>query len=174
MKRLLCGLTGMALWGAMVASGLAQANPRGKTELVLKGKSVSIEYGRPSLKGRTVEQMLKELKPGQVWRLGADQSTTFSTGIDLAFGNVKVPKGVYSLWARREAGNKWQLVFNQQHGQWGTNHNPSKDLYSVPLKESKAAKSAEMVTIKLTKKGGGGNLTVHWGDMVLSTAFKAK
>jgi hypothetical protein len=57
---------------ALAASALAQRNPRGTATLTLKGKAVSVEYGRPSLKGRTVDQMLSQLKAGDVWRLGAD------------------------------------------------------------------------------------------------------
>ena len=118
--------------------------------------------------------MLSQLKAGQVWRLGADKSTTFSTGIDLAFGNVTVPKGDYSLWARKEANNSWQLVFNKQHGQWGTQHDAAQDFASVPLKESKLSSPAEMVTISLAKEGAGGMISIEWGDMKLATDFKAK
>src|SRR5438552_10604449 len=89
---------------------LAQGSPRGTTKLDLGGKTVSVEYGRPSLKGRTMQQMLGRLKVGGFWRLGADESTTFSTDTDLAFGDVTIPKGKYSAWARKEAGNKWKLV----------------------------------------------------------------
>ena len=60
--------------------------------------------------------MLSRVEAGGVWRLGANKSTTFKTSADLAFGDVTVPKGEYSLWARREADNTWKLVFNKQHG----------------------------------------------------------
>jgi len=65
-------------------------------------------------------------------------------------------------------------VFNKQHGQWGTTHDASQDLASVPLKESKAANSAETVTVSLTKQGGGGVIAIQWGDMKLTADFKAK
>jgi hypothetical protein len=138
------------------------------------GKAVSVEYGRPSLKGRSVSDMLDQLKPGDFWRLGADKSTTFSTATDLQFGDVTVPAGQYSLWAARAADNSWKLVFNKQHGQWGTQHDASQDLASVPLKEAKGPGSEEMVTISLSKRGAGGTITIQWGDMKLSADFKAK
>lgn len=162
----------MLLSVARVSS--AQGNPRGTAELMLKGKAVSVEYGRPALKGRTVEQLLGKLKPGGVWRLGADKSTTFSTDLDLAFDDVTVPKGVYSLWARKEADKSWKLVFNKQHGQWGTEHDPALDLFSVPVKESKAAKAEEQVTLTLTSAAGAGVLSIQWGAMALSASFKGK
>jgi hypothetical protein len=171
-KRTFVGLATLAVLFAMAGLAGAQGNPRGKAELTVSGKSVTIDYGRPSLKGRTVQDLLGKLPPGGVWRLGADTSTPFSTTGDLMFGSTKVPKGTYSLWARREADKSWKLVFNTQHGQWGTQHDASKDLVAVPLAESKAAESAEMVTISLAEADGGGKITIQWGDLELSTNFE--
>jgi hypothetical protein len=173
MKRLLIAVLAMACVVAGAQSGLAQGNPRGKAEIIfVGGKGVSVEYGRPSLKGRTVTDLLSQLNVGDFWRLGADKSTTFSTKADLQFGEVTVPSGEYSLWAEREADNSWKLVFNKQHGQWGTQHDASQDLVSVPLKETKASNPAEMVTISLTKRGAGGVIAIQWGEMKLITDFK--
>ncbi len=163
----------------LVSAGTALAQiPRGTAKLSLIGKEISVEYGRPSLKGRTVQQLLDQLKPGDVWRLGADKSTAFSTTTDLNFmtasqGSFAVPKGEYSLWARKEADGGWKLVFNKQHGQWGTQHDPARDLVAVPLNQTKAAKAAEMVTIRLADAEGRGVLSIRWGDMILSTKMTA-
>jgi hypothetical protein len=173
MKRLLWSLWSVALLVSFAGMAGAQGNPRGTAKLELKGQTVSVEYGRPALKGRTVEQLLGKLGPGDVWRLGADKSTTFATGVDLEFGAVSIPKGEYSLWAQRAA-DGWKLVFNKQHGQWGMRHDAAQDLAATPLKESKGAKPEEMVTISLAKEGDGGAITIQWGETVLSASFKAK
>lgn len=174
MKRLTIGMLTFAALCACAVMATAQRNPRGNAKVNLNGQTVTIDYGRPSLKGRKVEDMLGQVKAGGVWRLGADQSTTFTTGTDLDFGGVTVPKGTYSLWAQKEADNSWKLVFNTQHGQWGTNHDASKDAYSAPLTESKASSPAEQVTINLTEASGGGRITIEWGNMQLAADFKAK
>jgi hypothetical protein len=175
MKRLLIAVLAMACIVAVAESALAQRNPRGKTEIIfVGGKGVSVEYGRPSLKGRSVADLLGQLGEGDFWRLGADKSTTFSTAADLQFGGVTVPKGEYSLWAQRGADKAWKLVFNKQHGQWGTQHDASQDLVSVPLMQTKASSSAEMVTITLTGKGTPGAIAIQWGDMTLTANFKVK
>lgn len=173
MKRLLMMSFGLVVVLALTLP-LQAANARGKTDIELNGKTVSIDYGRPVLHGRTVGEMLSKLKPGQFWRLGADSSTTFVTGTDLAFANKTLPAGTYSLWAEKLPSNKWDLVFNKQHGQWGTQHDPKLDLVKVPLEESKASDSADMVTIKLSEMGGDGHFSVQWGDLMLATNFKAK
>jgi len=174
MKRFLIAVLAMVVIVAVAESGLAQGNPRGTAKINVGGKTISVEYGRPSLKGRSADDLLQQLKPGDFWRLGADKSTTFSTAADLQFADVTVPNGQYSLWAEREADNSWKVVFNKQHGQWGTQHDASQDLASVPLKEIKASKSVEMVTINLTMVGTGGVIAIQWGDMELTASFKVK
>ena len=174
MRQVTLVLLSVTMMIALAASALAQRNPRGTANLTLKGKTISVEYGRPSLKGRTVDQMLSQLKAGDVWRLGADKSTTFTTVLDLAFGDVTVPAGEYSLWMQKQADNSWKLVFNKQHGQWGTQHDAAQDLVSAPLKQLQAAESVEMVTITLAEAGEGGVISIEWGTMKVTASFTAK
>jgi len=166
----------VAVFGAVALAALAMplyaANGRGMAKLSVNGKDISIDYGKPSLKGRKVEDLLGQLPAGQVWRLGADSSTTFTTSGDLKFGDQTLPKGIYSLWARKEADGGWKLVFNKQHGQWGTQHDDAQDIVSVPLKEEKEGKSSEMVEITLEKENGGGEFSVTWGNLELTATFE--
>jgi len=173
MMRFWSTLFGLAAVAALAGTAIAQS-PRGTAKLNLNGKVISVEYGRPSLRGRTMHQLLARLKPGDFWRLGADQSTTFSTATDLSSGDVHVPKGKYSIWARKEADDKWALVFNKQAGVFGTDHDASQDFASVPLTETKSDASAEQLTLLLEKQDDGGVFTIHWGDTKLSAAFKGK
>jgi hypothetical protein len=170
-KTLLCVLM-LACCASVV---FAQHNPRGTSTLTIKGKTVSVEYGRPSLKGRTTDQLLGGLKPGGVWRLGADTSTTFKTGIDLAFGDVTIPAGVYSIWMQLQEDKSWKLLFDKKSGQWGEpTPDPAECFAAVPLTVSKPAASVEMVTLTLSKASGGGTLTIQWGTLEAAASFKAK
>jgi hypothetical protein len=174
MRRITISLLGAALIAMFATSAFAQKNPRGTSQISLKGKTVSVEYGRPGLNGRTTEQLLGQLKPGGVWRMGADTSTTFKTEADLAFESVTVPAGEYSLWMQKQDDNSWKLVFNKQHGQWGTKHDAAEDLVSVPLNSAHPASSVDQVTITLAKAGAGGEITVEWGTLKAGAAFTAK
>jgi Protein of unknown function (DUF2911) len=176
MKAVLTVLSALGLAITMAPQASAQSASRGKAELTVGGANVSVDYGRPSLHGRSVDAMLAELPKGPTpnfWRLGANVSTTFTTSADLDFGGTTVPKGEYSLWAHHD-GDAWKLVFNTQHGQWGTQHDASKDLVSVPLTQTKASDSADLVTISLEKHGDGGEIMIRWGDLELTGDFTAK
>ena len=172
MKRTLRGITALAALVTMAGSVYAQRNPRGKARLNLQGRLITVEYGRPSLRGRTVYDLLSKLPAGGVWRLGADTSTTFSTDGDLMFGDTKIPRGVYSLWARKDTRGAWKLVFNSQHGQAGTQHNSKLDVAEAPLKISRAADPPDEVTIWLTRTKTGGMIAIEWGDLRLYTEFR--
>ena len=51
-------------------------SPHVKTAWVIDGANISIEYGRPALKGR---EEAKLMPAGSVWRMGADEQTTLVT-----------------------------------------------------------------------------------------------
>ena len=172
MKRMFLGVLGAAVFASFALTAYA-ANARGTAKLTLNGKTVTVEYGKPSLNGRKVEDLLGQLPAGEVWRMGADTSTTFTTSGDLKFGDVSIPKGVYSIWARKESDGGWKLVFNKKHGQWGTDHDAAQDFAAVPLSVEKqgAEKPAEKVEISLEKEKGAGEFSVEWGTMELTTTF---
>ncbi len=57
---------------------------------------VSVEYSRPSMKGRTI---YGELVPfDKIWRTGANASTKITFGEDVTVEGNKVPAGTYALY----------------------------------------------------------------------------
>jgi hypothetical protein len=147
--------------------GFAQA-PRGKAQLKTPGGDITVDYGRPALKGR---DMLSQLPDKDFWRMGMNQATVLTTPVDLTFGTVKVPKGSYSLWLLK-AGDGFNLVFNSQTGQWGTNHDPSKDVFKVQMTKAALPASVETFTIDLKEASGGGTFEMSWGATKLSANFQ--
>jgi hypothetical protein len=138
-----------------------------RSEWTIDGASISIEYGRPSLKGRPESQVMP---PGQVWRTGADEATTLKTDKPLMFGSAMLQPGSYTLWTVPGA-KEWQLVINKQTGQWGTNYSQAEDLARVPMTVSKASAPVEQLTISLHDTPGGGELRVEWGTVSARVPF---
>ena len=81
---------------AAVAVGVVAwaQSPRGTSKATIGGSEVSVDYGRPSLRGR---DMLGQAPVGTVWRTGADQSTTFTTGADITVSGTAIAKGRVQL-----------------------------------------------------------------------------
>jgi hypothetical protein len=149
-------------------------NPHGKAELKINSGSITIDYGRPALKGRDPfgPDLLGKLKPGEVWRMGSEFATVINTPVDLTFGSTKIAKGSYSLFLNVAESGKYELLFNSQTGQWGLMHDKSKDVASVPIKKEKLPSSVELLTIDLNSAPGGGVIAVSWATTILTSEFK--
>lgn len=161
------GWMGCAVVSALLAAPAGAQDERGKAELKAGSGAIALDYGRPSLKGR---DMLSELKPGDFWRMGMNQATVLTTPVDLTFGATRVAKGSYSLWLKK-VGDKFELVFNSQTGQWGSQHDPAKDVCSVALKQEALPTPVETFTMDLKAAPKGGDLSLSWGATKLSAGF---
>jgi hypothetical protein len=131
------------------------------------GKSVTIEYNAPSARGRKVEGGL--IPYTEIYRMGADAATTLTTDTDLMIGNLKVPKGVYTLYLQASESGPWQLVVNKQTKQWGTVYKQDQDLGRTNMKVTKLDSAVEKFKIEL----GSGMLTVEWGNTKATVPVKA-
>jgi hypothetical protein len=167
LKRI-AGWTSLALLTAVLAVPASAQGERGKAELKADPGAVTVDYGRPSLKGR---DMLSQLQEGTFWRMGMNQATVLTTPVDLTFVETDVAKGAYSLWLKK-SGDSFQLVFNSQTGQWGTQHDPAKDVASVAMTTSPLPAPVETFTIDLPPAPKGGTLELSWGDTKLAAPFE--
>jgi hypothetical protein len=156
----------MALAAAAVALAVpvfAQGNPRGEAKATVAGKTVSIDYGRPSLKGR---DMLGQAQVGQAWRMGADAATRLLTEADLTFGSVSVPKGEYVLTATKVAADQWHLNVLDK-----TDRSKVAD---IPLTLDKVEPGVEMFTVELQGDKDKGEFVMKWGTTTLQASFTGK
>src|SRR5512136_2819094 len=80
-----------ALATLCLAGTVAAQNPRGAAVTTLGGKKITIDYGRPALKGRDLGTLMKQLPADRMWRAGENQVTTFSTEAAVTVGGQKVP-----------------------------------------------------------------------------------
>ncbi len=143
-------------------------SPHVKTQWTVDGATISITYGRPFLKGRTVG---KDVAPvGKEWRTGADEATTLETDKALSFGTLQVPAGTYTLYTV-PGESEWQLVISKKTGQWGVPYPAGEDLGRVPMTVEKASTPAEQLTVSVDDTPTGGTLSVAWGTTTASTAF---
>ncbi|MXX03700.1 MAG: DUF2911 domain-containing protein [Gemmatimonadetes bacterium] len=156
----------------MPAGGEGMDPGRGMAEVALSGGKVSIDYGRPEMKGR---DMLAMAPAGFVWRFGSNKSTTFASDADLMFGDQTLAKGSYSAWIKHVEGDSWSLIFNSEVGIWGApGASRENDVLEVPLSYSTGDESVERLTVELKDSDGKGRLSVSWGTHRLKGSFAAK
>ncbi|HEX8087771.1 MAG TPA: DUF2911 domain-containing protein [Blastocatellia bacterium] len=156
----------------LAVPALAQMNgERGKAEATVKGKKITIDYGRPSLQGR---DMLSQAKPGMVWRLGMNQATQIDTDGDLMVAGKTVPAGKYTLWAKKVGDANWVLAFHPKTGIWGSPEMTEGFVAELPLKMATAKDSADKLTISLADMKGQAGIKIQWGTALLSGSFGVK
>ena len=72
-----------------------QASPKSKLIQNVGLTEITIEYFRPSIKGRNI---MSDLVPyGEIWRTGANNISTITFNDQVAIDNKLIPKGKYSL-----------------------------------------------------------------------------
>ena len=126
------------------------------------GKTITVDYSRPSVKGRTIFGGLVPF--GKVWRTGANSATTLKTNTDLTIGGTSVPAGTYTLYSIPEE-KKWTLIINKETGQWGTKYDQAQDLARVEMKTSKNSSPTEQFTISFDQTGAASAvLKLDWAD----------
>jgi hypothetical protein len=147
-------------------------SPRDSSELIISGKRLSVNYGRPSVRGRKI--MGSVVPYGKVWRTGANAATGFTTQADLIFGNTKLPHGSYTLYSLPSS-KQWKLIVNKQIGQWGTVYNEKLDVTRIPLKKKMLAHVAEKFTITLERTSDtSGVMKLSWEKTQLSLNFQIR
>lgn len=146
-------------------AGPASGQDRGETKAAIGNANVSIEYGRPLLKGR---DPIKMLEPGKLWRIGSNAPTSITSDVDLDFGGTRVAKGKHILLARLAEAGKWSLVVSTKNV---FQYEPSAKLAEVPIELQDGKESVEQLTITLSNKGGRGVIEVAWGTSRLLASF---
>jgi len=158
---------------------LAQQSPPARATATIGGKSVSIQYSAPSVRGRRIfgdGGLLSRDPTYPIWRAGANASTTFKTEGALDVGGLNVPAGNYSLYVNVKDPDQWELVVSKATGQWGLTYpGPSSDVGRVKMAMSKPPALVETLKYTITDKGGGaGELRLEWEHHAATVSLKVK
>lgn len=145
-------------------------SPHVRSEWTIDGANLSIEYGRPLLKGRPETQMMPI---GKEWRTGADEATIITSNRALKFGAVSLEPGTYTI--NTVPGEKeWQLVLGKlsKPGQWGIPYQKDLEIGRTPMKVGKTKAPVENVTISIDDvPGNSAVLRIEWGTTSVTAPF---
>lgn len=164
---------------ALAQGGKPAASGRATTRITLNGNqppAISIDYGQPHARGRTVNGALAG-DLGTVWRLGANEATTLRTDVDLTIGRLTVPKGAYTLAAVTSATGTWQLIVNKKTGQWGIPYDSTTELGRTPLTSRTLSTPIDAFSMWLVPAPDGspsGEIRFAWGTKEFTAPWRVK
>ena len=153
------------------------ASPPAEASVTIAGKTITVKYSAPSLRGRDVFAaggVISKDRTYPVWRTGANAATSLVTDADLQIKGLTVPKGSYTLFTQVDA-EPWQFIVNKQTGQWGLTYSKDQDLGRVMMDMGKAPAPVETMKITLTATGANsGKLEIAWDTKLASVPFTVK
>jgi hypothetical protein len=167
-----------ALGSFCCGAALAQVSPHKVETATIGGKTISITYGAPSVRGRQIFGPGGKLSTDPTypaWRGGADPATAFHTDADLNIGGLPVPKGDYTFYVWVKDPNAWELIINKQTGQWGTEYDAGKDLGRVKMTMTTPPSPIETLKYTITDLGSGhGKIEIAWEKHVATVPFAVR
>ena len=163
---LLCMLLISGVLSAQIA--VPQVSPVSKVEQTVGLTQMSLEYNRPSAKGRAV---YGDLVPyGRNWRTRANANSTITFSQDVTINGKSLAKGKYALYTTPKA-DSWDIIFYKDSDNWGLPENWLEE--NVALKTSAKPESlnrlVETFTISFNNVSTDAtNLELSWEKTLVS------
>jgi hypothetical protein len=154
------------------AQKLPQSSPMGKVEQVVGLTTITIEYSRPSMKGRSI---FGDLVPfGEVWRTGANKCTTIEFDTQASFCGQMVKPGKYSLFTV-PGPDMWVVILNKNTELWGADERkPEEDVITAKIGAKRTPDMVETLTFTFTMgKRDDATLNLTWAGMWLPIPIEA-
>ena len=166
----LTGVCSLAVVAHLSARQGSRVSPHESTKATIDGSDITVTYGRPSMRGRTIFGRL--VPYGRVWCPGADEATTLESTRNLQVGDLTVPAGSHTIWIRPTAGT-WTLIVSKEPSGFHTNYNASADLGAVEMTKRALENPVEQLTFAVGKNpaGHGGIVAMSWETTEVSVPF---
>ena len=165
-------LTSLLSINAEAQNNKKPLSPRDSVFCLIDTNMISVNYGRPSMRGRTI---MGELVPwNKVWRTGANEATHLKTNYDMTLGGVPVVRGTYTLWTLPSP-TGWKIILNKQTGQWGTNYDERQDYARFDAVVEQLETPVETLTVAFDAMGKThGRLKIMWEKTLVWARFEKK
>jgi len=136
------------------------ASPNASVEQQIGLTTISVTYGRPSVRDRVI---FGELVPfDRVWRTGANESTAVVFSDDVLIEGERVEAGTYSLYTIPGA-DEWTIIINHKLS-WGTQYDEAEDLLRVQVQPEDASFMEQMMIYFENVTDTSGDMVIHWAS----------
>lgn len=172
MKRLFIAIT-VVLSGFVGFSQVQTpaASPFAKVQQTVGLTEVSVEYSRPSAKGRNIFGNLVPF--GKTWRTGANANTIVTFGTDVTIGGKKLPKGEYAIYVAPKP-DSWDVYFYTDVNNWGLPEkwNEEKIALKTTAKPVLLNNNVETFTIGINNLDNDfGHIEISWEKTLVPIKF---
>lgn len=140
----------------MLKDGIA--SPRKEMTGTVGDAEVVVNYGSPSVKGRTI---WGDLVPyGELWRTGANEATTITFSQDVMIEGEQLAAGTYGLFTI-PGEEEWTVIFSDVTESWGSGeYDEAKDALRVMATPEMVDEASETMEFMVD----GNNLVLRWDN----------
>jgi|GEM_PF-122726 tetratricopeptide (TPR) repeat protein len=133
--------------------------------------NVSVQYGSPAVRGRTIWGTVVALD--QVWRAGANACTTIAFSTDVQIGGKLLRKGEYAFFLIPDKTRTWTAVFNTDFKQWGSFiYQEEKDALRTEVAVELLPRQVERLTYEVEEINlNKGLITLSWDNLRVLIPF---
>ncbi len=162
----------LASYASFAQVKVPQSSPKGIVEQVVGLTDVTIEYSRPSMKGRRI---FGDLVPfGKLWRTGANANTKITFSDDVIIDGKTLNKGTYALFTIPKA-ETWEIIFYNDANNWGIPEtlDDSKIVLKANAKSEVLNKKIETFTIAINNLDHNfASLEISWENTAVALKFE--
>lgn len=107
------------------------ASPRASVSQVIGFTTISVDYGRPAVKGRKIWG--GQVPFDAVWRAGANENTVLAVSSPFSIGGRQLPAGKYGIHLIPTA-DRWTMILSKEANAWGSfSYNQAEDALRFPV-----------------------------------------
>jgi len=135
---------------------------------------ITVHYGRPVARGRTLFADSGLVPYGQIWHPGADSATRISFSRDVLLDGKAVKAGEYSLWLLPRAVGPWTLILSAAAHVFHTPYpGESRDALRLDIAPIRTAHMETMAIYFPVVLRDEAEFRIHWGELAVPVRLKA-
>lgn len=165
------------LVAASACSSSAQTIPfsqRGSVAQSVGFTQISIQYGRPVARGRTLFGDSALVRWDRVWNPGADSATRITFDRDVQVEGRDLKAGEYTIWLLPRAGAPWTLILSNAAHVFHTPYpGEGHDALRVDVATERGAHMETLALYFPVVNRDEAVLRIHWGETIVPVKIKA-
>jgi hypothetical protein len=144
-------------------------SPLGTVTQIFGLTEISVSYSRPGVKGREIFGGL--LPYGELWRTGANKSTTIKVSDDVMIEGKKLPAGEYALFTIPEK-KEWTVILSKSIGPGTSKYDQKEDVLRFKVIPQSLSQPVERLTIEIADMtDNSARFVLKWASTEISFAM---